>query len=252
MTLALSMLNLVSLFRVLGPLLITVVQMLSDSLRFAIVIGIVVVGYANGFYSLIHFGVRGHPPARNGHPPCSACSAHCAHALTGARHVCLHGTPACTPRLQVSEEYLAGLDYDYSYTSIVTAMCLWLTGQPDLSLVTPLSPGVQVGATVLFWTFIVTTYFVLLTLLIAIFNTTYERILSNSVAEWLFIRLKTTVEFEGDDASAAGVRAYYEQLQARDNQRGVRGVGVVDNDGDDGTEAAARLEEDAKTKRSGL
>ena len=43
-TLALSMLNLVALFRVLGPLLITVVQMLTDSLRFAVVIGIVLIG----------------------------------------------------------------------------------------------------------------------------------------------------------------------------------------------------------------
>ena len=179
-SLALSMLNLVSLFRVLGPLLITVVQMLSDSVRFAIVIGIVIIGYANGFYSLIHFGV--------------------------------------------TSEYIASLNFDYSYGSIVSEMCLWLTGQPNLDLITPLSASSQLGASLLFWSFIVTSYFVLLNLLIAIFNTTYERILSNSVAEWLFIRLKTTVEFESDNASADGVRSYYEQLQARDNQRAVRGV----------------------------
>ena len=174
-SLALSMLNLVSLFRVLGPLLITVVQMLSDSVRFAIVIGIVIIGYANGFYSLIHFGV--------------------------------------------TSAYLESLNFDYSYGSIVSEMCLWLTGQPNLDLISPLSSSVQLGADLLFWSFIVTSYFVLLNLLIAIFNTTYERILSNSVAEWLFIRLKTTVEFENDNASVDGVISYYEQLQERDNQR---------------------------------
>ena len=182
-TLAFSMLRLVAQFRVLGPLLITVYQMVADALRFAVVIGIVLLGYANGFYSLIHFGV--------------------------------------------DSSYLATLtdSYDYSYASIVTQMCLWLTGQPDLDLFSPLSPGVQLGASVLFWTFIVTSYFVLLNLLIAIFNTTYERVLTNSVAEWLFVRLRTTLEFEG--STADGVQAYYDQLQARDNQRAVRGKDVA-------------------------
>ena len=49
---------------------------------------------------------------------------------------------------------------------------------------------------------------------------TDERILNNSMAEWLFVRLKTSLEFEGRDVP--GVRAYYAQLQARDNQRAVR------------------------------
>jgi len=197
-TLALSMLNLVALFRVLGPLLITVVQMLTDSLRFAVVIGIVLIGYANGFYSLIHFGV--------------------------------------------SADYLATLSssFDYSYPNIVTEMCLWLTGQPSLDLIQPLTPNVQLGASVLFWSFIVTSYFVLLNLLIAIFNTTYERILSNSVAEWLYIRLKTTVEFEADDSNVDGVRAYYEQLVARDGQRAVRGTDAAETSRDDNVKSTSR------------
>jgi hypothetical protein len=69
---------------------------------------------------------------------------------------------------------------------------------------------------------------VLLNLLIAIFNTTYERIQRNSFAEWLFIRLRTTIEFEADKA-LPGVQVYYNQLEARDNQRAVRGeVGTDD------------------------
>ena len=180
-TLALSILNLVAIFKVLGPLLITVIQMLSDSVRFAIVLGIVLVGFANGFYSLIHFGV--------------------------------------------SSEYLAslsqGLPFDYSYPSIVSQMCLWLAGGASLDMIEPLSPSVQLGASALFWSFIVTSYFVLLNLLIAIFNTAYERIQGNSMAEWLFIRLKKAIEFEADPANREGVRAYYEELVARDNQRAV-------------------------------
>jgi hypothetical protein len=183
-TLALSILNLVAIFKVLGPLLITVTQMLSDSVRFAVVLGIVLVGFANGFYSLIHFGV--------------------------------------------SSEYLAslsqGLSFDYSYMSIVSQMCLWLAGGASLDMIEPLSPSVQLGASALFWSFIVTSYFVLLNLLIAIFNTAYERITSNSMAEWLFIRLKKAIEYEADPANLEGVRVYYEQLVARDNQRAVTAV----------------------------
>ena len=51
----------------------------------------------------------------------------------------------------VPSEYLDSLAFDYSYPSIVTNMCLWLTGQADLELFRPFSPGVQVGATLLFW-----------------------------------------------------------------------------------------------------
>ena len=170
--------QLVALFRVLGPLLITVVQMVADGLRFAAIIGVVILGYANGFYALAHFGA--------------------------------------------TDEYLRSLPFDYSYPSIVTNMCLWLTGGPNLDLLTPLSPGQQLGGAVLFWSYIITSYFVLLNLLIAIFNTTYDRIQANSVSEWLFIRLRATLEFEADK-TLPGVADYYQQLLERDNQRAVRG-----------------------------
>ena len=57
-TLALRLLTYVSLFRVLGPLLVTVVSMLFDGARFGGVLLIVIFGYANGFYSLIHSSMR--------------------------------------------------------------------------------------------------------------------------------------------------------------------------------------------------
>jgi len=63
-----------------------------------------------------------------------------------------------------------------------------------------------------------TAYFVLLNLLIAIFNSAYERVISNAIPEWLFIRLNTLLEFESD-IEQPGVRAYYKQLEMRDGQR---------------------------------
>merc|ERR1719469_327543 len=79
---------------------------------------------------------------------------------------------------------------------------------------------IQFGANILFWTFLATAYFVLLNLLIAIFNSTYERIISNSVSEWLYVRLNTLLEFENDYENPS-VQGYYEQLEARDGQRAV-------------------------------
>ena len=82
----------------------------------------------------------------------------------------------------------------------------------------PLSPNIQFGANILFWTFLATAYFVLLNLLIAIFNSAYERVISNSISEWLFIRLGLLLEFE-KDFEQPGVRAYYAQLEQRDGRR---------------------------------
>ena len=110
------------------------------------------------------------------------------------------------------------MPFDYSYFNILSEMLIWLTGQATVELMAPLSPNIQFGANILFWTFLATAYFVLLNLLIAIFNSAYERVISNSILEWLFIRLNTLLEFESDIAQP-GVRAYYKQLQTRDGQR---------------------------------
>ena len=84
----------------------------------------------------------------------------------------------------------------------------------------PLSPNIQFGANILFWTFLATAYFVLLNLLIAIFNSTYERIISNSIAEWLYLKLNTMLEFESD-FRREGVQKYYNELAGRNAQRNV-------------------------------
>ncbi len=177
-TLGLRLLTYVSLFEVLGPLLVTVLSMLFDAVRFSGLLIIVILAYANGFYSLIHSST---PPAK-----------------------------------------LAELapNFDYSYGNILSEMLLWLTGQANFDLIRPLAENIQFAANLLFWTFIASAYFLLLNLLIAIFNSTYEKVISNSVSEWLFVRLSTLLEFENDNDNP-GVREYYRQLQSRDGQRAV-------------------------------
>ncbi|KAJ1460458.1 hypothetical protein M885DRAFT_509445 [Pelagophyceae sp. CCMP2097] len=175
-SLALRLLEFVSVFESLGPLLITVLKMLSDALRFAGLVAIVTLGFADGFYSLIHFGV---PTAQ-----------------------------------------LATLSFDYSYTNILSQMLLWLAGQPSFAILEGLEGEVFVGAEVLFWAYIGTAYFVLLNLLIAIFNDTYNDIISKSNTEWLCIRLRTMLEFE-DDVADPSVQLYYQHLLGRDNKRAV-------------------------------
>ena len=84
-----------------------------------------------------------------------------------------------------------------------------------------------------FWTYLATAYYVLLNLLIAIFNSTYERIISNSISEWLYVRLTTLLEFENDYQGSEGVLKYYEELKARDGQRAVSSsIAGMDKDGD--------------------
>jgi len=150
--------------------------MLYDALRFSGVLIIVMLGYANGFYSLIHSST--------------------------------------------SNAELQLLDFDYSYTGILSEMSIWLTGQASFDLVKGLGPDIQLGVEVLFWTFLACAYFVLLNLLIAIFNSTYERIITNSISEWLYVRLKTLLEYE-DDFESDDVQKYYAMLQTRDAQRAV-------------------------------
>jgi Ca2+-binding EF-hand superfamily protein len=188
-TLALRLLTYVSLFRVLGPLLVTVVSMLFDGARFGGVLLIVIFGYANGFYSLIHSSMRA--------------------------------------------AELEPLSFDYSYGGILSEMLLWLSGQPDLAMIRELDDKTQLGADILFWTYLATAYYVLLNLLIAIFNSTYERIISNSISEWLYVRLTTLLEFENDYQGSEGVLKYYEELKARDGQRAVSSsIAGMDKDGD--------------------
>eukprot|EP00966_Prymnesium_polylepis_P267224 6173074-Prymnesium_polylepis.1 len=118
------------------------------------------------------------------------------------------------------EYELAALDFDFSYTGILTEMAIWLCGQAGLDVLEGLNGETQFGVEILFWTFLASSYFVLLNLLIAIFNSTYERIISNSISEWLYIKLRTMLKFEAD-FQREGVQKYYMELAKRNDQRNV-------------------------------
>ena len=215
-TLALRLLTYVSLFKVLGPLLVTVLSMVSDAARFSGVLIIVIFGWANGAYAPtphLHHMHPSHPARAPRACTPRGVTPHAHHhmraALAGFYSLIHSNTPSAE---------LAAMPFDYSYFNILSEMLIWLTGQATVELMAPLSPNIQFGANILFWTFLATAYFVLLNLLIAIFNSAYERVISNSIPEWLFIRLNTLLEFESDIAQP-GVRAYYKQLQTRDGQR---------------------------------
>jgi len=175
-TLSLRLLSYLSFSRALGPLLVTVISMGYDALRFSALLGVLFLGYANGFYTLIHYGMP--------------------------------------------EYELAALDFDFSYTGILTEMAIWLCGQAGLDVLEGLNGETQFGVEILFWTFLASSYFVLLNLLIAIFNSTYERIISNSISEWLYIKLRTMLKFEAD-FQREGVQKYYMELAKRNDQRNV-------------------------------
>ena len=158
-------------------------------------------------------------------------------ALAPALTLTLTPTPTLTPALTRSD-----LTADVDFTELAAAgealglLPVHYGAQMDLELPAVASAGVPAvsgagaelrrGVADAFYalgTFMLLVQVVLLNLLIAIFNTTYERVLTNSVAEWLFVRLRQTTEFELRDVP--GVQEYYDQLAARDGQRAVRATG---------------------------
>ena len=171
-TLSLRALQYISLFRSLGPLLVTVVSMFSDTASFA------------GIYAFVLF------------------------AFSNALFVVLSASPG------VAE----GLDY----RNILEQQLLWLLGSIDLGyfdLLDP-TPALKTPALALFWTYTLLSSFILLNLLIAIFNSTYERVSGDRDAEWLWLRLEAMLSFESD-LSVAGLDEYYTELQELNNQRTV-------------------------------
>ena len=68
MTLALRLLAYVSLFRVLGPLLVTVLAMFADAARFSGVLLVVIVGWANGACTPTSHLHHMHPSTPRVHP----------------------------------------------------------------------------------------------------------------------------------------------------------------------------------------
>ena len=85
----------------------------------------------------------------------------------------------------------------------------------------PPTPKVAFG---LFWTYAVLSIFVFLNLLIAIFNSTFERVDVDRESEWLWLRLEAMLDFE-TSPDTVGLDEYYTQLESLNNQRGVISTG---------------------------
>jgi len=175
-----------SLFRSLGPLLVTVRGMLVDITRFGGLYAFVLIGFANAFFVLF--------------------------ALSGE-----------------------SLDYG-GYPRILQEQLLWLLSSVDRSLLDGLTGQLHATGDVLFWGYIVLSYFVLLNLLIAVFNSTFEKVQRQAFNEWLFLRMATMLDFEARVAQpprggqqnepARWLDAYYGELEDTSNSRSVElGVG---------------------------
>ena len=136
MTLALRLLAYVSLFRVLGPLLVTVLAMFADAARFSGVLLVVIVGWANGATPYAPTPPTPHAPIHPARAPraCTACAlllhAHCKRAALTGFYSLIHSS--------IPSAELMMLGFDYSYSNILTTMFLWLSGQPSLGMITPL------------------------------------------------------------------------------------------------------------------
>merc|ERR1712087_967057 len=142
-SMALRGLQYASLFRALGPLLVTVGGMVSDVAEFFSVYAFVLFGFANAFFVLF--------------------------ALSGQQ---------------------------VDYPRIVAEQTLWLLNEVDRSLFDDLQGALHFAADLLFWVYIPLSYFVLLNLLIAVFNSTFEKVEKNAFNEWLFLRMQTMLDFE--------------------------------------------------------
>lgn len=87
---------------------------------------------------------------------------------------------------------LSGESLDYGgYPRILQEQLLWLLSSVDRSLLDGLTGQLHATGDVLFWGYIVLSYFVLLNLLIAVFNSTFEKVQRQAFNEWLFLRMAT-------------------------------------------------------------
>lgn len=192
-TLALRALQYVALYRSIGPLLVTIVEMFSDVLSWVGFYIFILFGFANGFFVLFS----------------TASAAASAGAITEGAITTLNGAPGDVSHL--------------SYATIVEEELLWLLGNIDFDFFESLAavPALYTSALAFFWAYTSLSVFVMLNLLIAIFNSTYERVEVESEAEWLWLRLEAMLDFE----AAAGtdvIEEYYDELRMRNQQRAIR------------------------------
>jgi len=114
---------------------------------------------------------------------------------------------------------------DMSYADIIETQLLWLLGSIDFQFFDQFSTTslLRSVALTLFWTYTSLSVFIMLNLLIAIFNSTYERVDVDREAEWLWLRLEAMLDFEAD-TTVPGLDEYYTQLVELNNKRSVNRV----------------------------
>lgn len=176
LTLALRMLQYVSLYRPLGPLLVTVGGMIRNIVQFFGVYAFVLFGFADAIFVLFN----------------------------------------------ASPEVIDGSVRPVSYQAIITQMVLWVLGEIDFALLEQLHGVQRVLGFGLFWANTMLTVFVLLNLLIAVLNTTYEQVTERAFNEWLFLRLNTMLEFESSSmTTSSGLDEYFIEVEELNNRRTV-------------------------------
>lgn len=189
LTLALRMLQYVSLYRPLGPLLVTVGGMIRNIVQFFGVYAFVLLGFSDAIFVLFN----------------------------------------------ASPEVIDGSVQPVSYQEVVTNMVLWVLGEIDFAMLEQLHGVQRVLGFGLFWANTMLTVFVLLNLLIAVLNTTYEQVTERAFNEWLFLRLNTMLEFESSSSSSttssSGLDEYFIEVEGLNNRRTVE-ISIDVNDPD--------------------
>jgi len=107
------------------------------------------------------------------------------------------------------------------FSTILERQLLWVLGSIDLGFFDSLAGSTRDVALLLFWSYTGLSAFVMINLLIAIFNSTYERVGVEREAEWLWLRLEAMLDFESD-VEVEGVDEFYTQLEELNNKRAVQ------------------------------
>jgi hypothetical protein len=209
-TLSLRALQYVALYRSLGPLLVTIVEMFSDILSFIAFYVFILLGFANGFLVLFSTAAAA--------APTTAAAAASSFAAAAAAP-----NTAAVSHFAAAAASAGGGATPLPYGIIVEEELLWLLGDIDFAFFDPLSgsPALYTTALGFFWTYTTLSVFIMLNLLIAIFNSTYERVKVESEAEWLWLRLEAMLDFEAS-AGAPGIEQYYSELRDRNQRRAIR------------------------------
>jgi len=111
------------------------------------------------------------------------------------------------------------VEFDFSYSGILVQLMLGLTGGGNLhDIVAAVPDSLAFGARVLFWSFDILGFLVMMNLLIAVLNTSYTKVDENTESEWKFNRLKVVLDLE-HVARSSSIKSYFSHLSKFNNKR---------------------------------